>query len=298
MPRDFGIAVGRRSTEILRAMRLWHRSLPALAAILTFAAFARIVRTQEGQKPPPELAAAAQAFADECVQCAGKDYHFRLLKPLEPEKGKKYPLVLFLHGAGERGSDNLAQLKHFPEKMILAEYRKAFPCFLVAPQCQEGKQWVDAPWSDRNPTPMAAEPSEMLAQAIAALEKVRREHSAEIDPARIYLTGLSMGGFGTWELALRHPDWFAAAAPICGGGDESKAQRLKPLPLWAFHGQKDTVVWPERSQRMTAAVNAAGGTAKLTLLPDVGHNAWDAAYQLKDGVLAWMFAQAKTPAPK
>ena len=236
-------------------------------------------------------------FLDQTVVVGGRERHFRLLMPAKAAGGEGVaPVVLFLHGAGERGTDNQAQLKHFPEKMAQPEWRVKYRCFLIAPQCEPEKQWVDAPWGDKVSKPMAGEPSEMMQVALAALEKVAIEHPASIDPARIYLTGLSMGGFGSWELAMRHPELFAAVAPICGGGDESKADRLKPLPIWAFHGKADTVVWPERSERMVAAVNRAGGKAKLTLLDEVGHDAWSPAYDLKSGLLDWLFQQ-KRPAP-
>jgi predicted peptidase len=201
--------------------------------------------------------ASSNAFVDKTVTVAGKEQHFRLLLPLVEPLSAPAPVVLFLHGAGERGTDNAAQLLHFPEKMAQAG------------------------------------PSEMMQVALAALDQVRTEFQEAIDPARIYLTGLSMGGYGTWELAMRHSDWFAAAAPICGGGDEALAERLKTLPIWAFHGDQDTVVWPERSERMVAAVNLAGGRARLSLLPGVGHDSWNNAYDPKSGLLDWMFAQKR-----
>ncbi len=244
--------------------------------------------------------APADAFKDQTVTVSGKERHFRLLEPLPTADAgsNPAPVVLFLHGAGERGTDNVQQLKHFPVKMAQPGWRARWRCFLIAPQCEPGKQWVDAPWGDKQPKPMASEPSETMQVAIAALEKVKSEHRAEIDPARIYITGLSMGGYGTWELAMRHPDWFAAAAPICGGGDESKAALLGTLPVWTFHGDKDTVVWTERSERMVAAVNKAGGNARLTLLPGVAHDAWNGAFEPKSGLLDWLFAQKKTATAK
>lgn len=232
------------------------------------------------------------------VAVGGIERSFRLLLPL-PGPGAESapaPVVLFLHGAGERGTDNAAQLRHFPEKMGQPEWRAKYRCFLIAPQCAPDKQWVDAPWGDRQSKPMAVEPTDMLQVAMAALEKVRAEHAAAVDPDRVYLTGLSMGGFGAWELAMRHPDWFAAVAPICGGGDEARADRLKGLPVWAFHGQDDTVVWPERSERLVAAINRAGGLAKLSLLPGVGHNSWSPAYDPMSGLLDWMFRQKRVAA--
>lgn len=240
------------------------------------------------------------AFLDQSVTVAGKERHFRLLTPVTPpdEPPKPAPVVLFLHGAGERGSDNVQQLKHFPVKMAQAEWRTRWRCFLIAPQCEVGKQWVDAPWGDRQPKPMAAEPSEMMQVAMAALDKVKADHQAEIDPARLYVVGLSMGGYGTWELAMRHPGWFAAAAPVCGGGDESKAALIGALPVWTFHGDKDTVVWTERSERMVAAVNKAGGNARITILPGVAHDAWNAAFDPKSGLLDWLFSMKRPPASR
>jgi predicted peptidase len=262
--------------------------------MITRIATALVVIAGLGLAEPP-----AGAFLEQTVEVAGKERRFRLLTPLaSPQDAPSpAPVILFLHGAGERGTDNLAQLKHFPEKMAQPEWRAKYRCFLIAPQCEPDKQWVDAPWGDKQSKPMAAEPSEMLRVAIATLEKVRAEHKAAIDPARIYVTGLSMGGYGTWELAMRHPEWFAAAAPICGGGDEARAGRLASLPVWAFHGKGDTVVWPERSERMVAAVTKAGGQAKLSLLPGVGHDAWSPAYDLQSGLLDWLFAQ-KRPAAR
>lgn len=239
---------------------------------------------------------AAAIYADESVPVGQTTYHFRLMKPAAEATEKQFPLVLFLHGAGERGTDNLAQLKFLPIQLASAEMRKKFPCFVLAPQCEPNKQWVDAPWGDKTTKPMTSEPSEMMRCAIAALSKIMKD--PKVDPQRIYLTGLSMGGYGSWELAIRHPEWFAAVAPICGGGDETKVAVLKSMPVWAFHGLADTVVWPERTQRMFDSLQAAGGKPKFTKLEGVGHGAWGPAYDMKSGLLDWLFAQKKTAAPK
>jgi predicted peptidase len=228
-------------------------------------------------------------YQEMTVAREGQSYRYRLLRPTNTTA--KFPLVLFLHGAGERGTDNSAQLKFLPTALATPELREKFPCFVLAPQCAPDQQWVNAPWGAKQCSPMAAAPSVMLANAIAALEQTRKD--PQVDPTRIYLTGISMGGFGTWELAMRHPEWFAAAAPVCGGGDEANAALLKAVPLWAFHGGADTVVWPERSQRMIDAISASGGKPKFTLLPGVGHNAWDQAYALPSGLLEWLFTQRK-----
>jgi predicted peptidase len=236
---------------------------------------------------------ASEGFLVRKVMVAGKERAFRVLVPRPDPQLLPVPVILFLHGAGERGTDNEAQLRHFPEKLAQPDWRAAYRCFVVAPQCEPEKQWVEAPWGDKQAKAMALEPSEMMQVAMAALQKVRSDHAAEIDPSRIYLTGLSMGGYGAWELAMRHPEWFAALAPICGGGDESNAARLRSLPIWAFHGNQDTIVWPERTERMVAAVIKAGGRAKVSLLPGVGHDAWTPAYDRRSGLMEWLFSQRR-----
>ncbi len=120
------------------------------------------------------------------------------------------------------------------------------------------------------------------------------EQKYPVDPARVYLTGLSMGGFGSWNLASRHPDWFAALVPICGGGDPSHAAELAKIPTWAFHGADDKVVPPSLSQQMIEAIRAAGGKPQYTELPGVGHDSWTPAYKDPNGVLPWMFEQVNT----
>jgi predicted peptidase len=132
---------------------------------------------------------------------------------------------------------------------------------------------------------------------IAILDEVTAKNL--IDPARVYLTGLSMGGYGAWELAERMPERFAALVPVCGGGDEAQASRLVGLPIWAWHGDEDTAVPVERSRRMIAAIEEAGGTPHYTELKGVGHDSWTAAYSGPDSVLPWMFEQVKaTPVAK
>jgi len=214
---------------------------------------------------------------------------YRLLKPLKVEDGKKYPLVIFLHGAGERGADNEKQLVHGVPQFATPENRKKYPCFLIAPQCPEGKKWVEVDWSADSHT-QPKDPGEVGRLTLALIEKSIKD--LPVDPKRVYVTGLSMGGYGTWDLVARRPDLFAAAAPVCGGADEATAHKIKAIPIWAFHGAKDTAVKPERSRNMIAALKKAGGKPKYTEYPDVGHNSWDNAY--RDPVFfKWLFAQKK-----
>lgn len=218
-------------------------------------------------------------------------FHYRLLRPETIEPGKRYPLVLFLHGAGERCSDNTSQLKYLPTWLAEPPLRQQFPCFVVAPQCRAEHRWSPFDWSDKTSSPLAAEPTADLAAAIAALDAVCQEEP--IDESRIYLTGLSMGGYGSWELAARQPERFAAVVPICGGGDEAQAAKIAHLPIWCFHGAADQVVPVERSRSMIAAIKAAGGSPKYSELPGVGHDSWTPAY-LDSGLLEWLFAQRRS----
>lgn len=171
---------------------------------------------------------------------------------------REWPLVLFLHGAGERGSD-LAQLTaHGLPK--LAEAGREFPFVLVSPQCPWFSQWV-------NETTVLAG----LLDEIAAAYR--------IDASRVYLTGLSMGGFGAWSLAVRHPERFAALAPICGGQWDQGYARVRDLPTWIFHGDDDQVVPFALTERIVTELTALGADLRFTRYPGVGHDSWTRTYE-------------------
>lgn len=219
-------------------------------------------------------------------------FRYRLLLPGRSPAGStsRYPLVLFLHGAGERGDDNLKQLKYLPTWLADPVVRRRHPCFVLAPQCRTDERWVDVSWADGQSTPQAAAPCVDLAAAVAALDDVLSREA--VDPGRIYLTGLSMGGFGTWDLAARMPDRFAAILPVCGGGDERVARRIAALPTWCFHGDADNAVPVGRSRAMIRAIEEAGGRPIYSELAGVGHDSWTPAY--RDAfVLDWLFAQRR-----
>lgn len=219
----------------------------------------------------------------------GKTLPYRLLTPAHAEPGHTYPLVIFLHGAGERGGDNEKQLVHGVPNFAADENRKKYPCYLIAPQCPEQQKWSDVDWgADR--TALPPRPSESARLTLELIDALRKEFP--IDPRRIYLTGLSMGGYGTWDLLARHPEVFAAGVPVCGGGDEATAPTIATIPIWAFHGGKDTVVKPERSRRMIEAIKKAGGTPKYTEYPTVGHDSWVRAYR-DPALMEWLFAQRR-----
>jgi predicted peptidase len=207
---------------------------------------------------------------------------YRLLKPVNPGAKEIFPLIIFLHGSGERGSDNVAQLKHISDLALDPKYRGKYPCYVIAPQCPKGQLWADYRG------PITKEPTRPTRLLIELIGEIIKEYS--VDPSRIYITGVSMGGFGTWDLLARFPDKFAAAIPICGGGDEQTAAKIKHIPLWVFHGAKDDIVSPKQSRTMVKALQDAGGLPGYTEYPDIEHNSWVQAYQ-ESHLLPWLFKQ-------
>ena len=178
-----------------------------------------------------------------------------LFVPKSYSEANQVPLMLFLHGAGERGDDLERVKKWGPPKRVAKD--KDFPFLLISPQCKKGDRWD-------------AEEMALLVKHVAGAYRV--------DQNRMYCTGLSMGGYGTWSLLAARPNMFAAGIPICGGGNPEKAKQLAGVPLWVFHGDKDSTVPLKRSEQMVQAVKEAGGNVRLTVYPGVGHNSWSATY--------------------
>ena len=198
-----------------------------------------------------------QMFQKEITKTVSLRYLLYLPKSYGERKDQKWPLILFLHGAGERGDSLELVKKHGPPKLV--DQGKDLPFIIISPQCPAGAWWT-----------------EQLDALLALLDDVQSRYAVDAD--RVYLTGLSMGGFGTWALGCRHPERFAAIAPICGGGDWFLAERLKNVPVWAFHGGKDPVVPPRESTEMVDAVKRAGGDAQLTVYPEAQHDSWTETY--------------------
>jgi predicted peptidase len=186
--------------------------------------------------------------------------------------GPEWPLLLFLHGAGERGDDLELVATHGPPNIVKST--PDFPFVVVSPQCPAYQRW---------------RPDELI-QLVDHISANYR-----IDRRRIYVTGLSMGGYGTWALCAQYPDKFAAAVPICGGGNLATAGKLaRKTPVWAFHGQQDRIVVLQQSAEMVQALEAAGGNVKFTVYPESGHDSWTETYN-NPSVYGWMLQQQREP---
>jgi predicted peptidase len=215
---------------------------------------------------------------------------YRLLIPENYDEYQKYPVILYFHGAGERGIDNEITLKNGVQNFASDENRKKYPCIIIVPQCPPAYRWVEVHWA----LPSHVRPTEMslpMKHSMVLLDEIIELYS--VDTNRIYVTGLSMGGFGTWDAITRFPNTFAAAIPVCGGADTAFASCVKNVPVWAFHGKLDKVVIPSRSIDMVDAIVKQGGkVARLTIYNNVAHNAWVNAYA-NQLMIDWMFAQTK-----
>ncbi|MBV9121816.1 MAG: dienelactone hydrolase family protein [Planctomycetes bacterium] len=202
----------------------------------------------------------------------GKEAGYVLFVPHDYQPDKPYPLILFLHGVGESGTDGRRQAA-LGLGPAIKKQEKTFPALVIFPQSQKRS------WSAK---------SEDGRRAMAILAEVQKAY--KIDPKRIYLTGLSMGGSGTWSLALQYPHQWAAIVPICGRSDPSRAAIIKDIPCWCFHGADDPVVPVEQSRRMIEALKKAGGHPRYTEYPGVGHASWERAYATPE-LYEWLFAQ-------
>lgn len=218
---------------------------------------------------------------------------YRLLYPEPYEETKKYPLVLFLHGAGERGTDNTKQLSYVADVFLKEENRKKFPCFVILPQCPEQGYWASVN-PDRSKLPLGLDfnydrpITPWLEAALEIADNVTKKE--QVDTSRVYIMGLSMGGMATFESVYRHPRRFAAAVPICGGGDaERYDERVKHIPFWVFHGDEDNVVEVENSIAMVAKLRALGADVTYTQYPGIKHDSWINALAEPD-LMPWLFS--------
>lgn len=215
---------------------------------------------------------AERGFLSRTVNVGGKDMKYVVYVPQSYDPAKPMPSIIFLNGAGECGTDGYRQVYHFGGAIMLKA--DEWPFIIMFPQ----KQDVKTKWEDEEPMVMEV------------LSKTKAEFN--VDDSRLYLTGLSQGGHGTWTIAAKHPDMFAAIAPCCGWADEDVAKSVSKLPIWTFHGDKDEAVKLECSQEMQNWIEAAGGACKLTVYPGVGHNSWDNAYR-NENLAGWFLEHKK-----
>lgn len=262
-------------------------SLLRLMVVLTSAVFATSACASPAAQSHGEFLARE-------VTVGGQIHRYQVFVPRHrDDTAGPLPTLLFLHGSGERGNDNQAQITVGLPAHV-QKHRDDFPALVVMPQAPQDSEWTQ----DAGPI------------ALAALDAAMKEFNG--DPARVYLTGLSMGGYGSYELALQQPRRFAALVPVCGGltvdwTDErpqmqahsvtgaadpftEAATRLKDTPIWIFHGARDDLVPPAQSRKMYAALKAAGGDVHYTEFPDANHNSWDPAYATAE-LWPWLFAQ-------
>lgn len=215
---------------------------------------------------------------------------YRLFVPADCDAKIRCGLLLFLHGAGERGTDNQAQLKNDALAWIAPQAQAGHPTVVVYPQCPADMQWVDAPWAEGTYSMAETAISKPMVAVMSLLAALRQ--GLPIDANRIFVTGLSMGGYGTFDIIARNPALFAGALPLCGGGDPSQAPALRDLPIWIFHGDSDPAVPVRGSRQMVRALRDAGGSPRYTEVAGWGHDIWTRAYQ-DPNVLRWLLAQKK-----
>ena len=254
------------------------RQFLGVAALLTLNA---CTAAEPAAHSDPMTAQTAKQFHFRKVQQAEVGYLLFLPRTYEPKSSKRWPLILFLHGAGERGTNIWDVAKHGPPK--IAPPDPGFPFIVVSPQCPEGQIWSN----------------DIL---LGLLDRVAQDYA--VDTNRIYLAGLSMGGYGTWGLGLTHPERFAAIVPVCGGGEwlevklagSGNTNALRTLGVWAFHGAKDPVVPLEESQRMVTFLKNEGvAEVRFTVYPEAGHDCWTETFSNPE-LYQWLLAHERKPA--
>lgn len=225
----------------------------------------------------------------------GSSMPYRILFPKDYNPSEKYPLILMLHGSGERGNDNEAQLVHGSGLFLKEEIRDNYRAIVVFPQCAANSSWAKINVEGDIPNREFifyedAEPTKDMVLLEGLLKHVKKTY--KIDKSRIYVGGLSMGGMGTFELVRRNPNVFAAAFPICGGANPKISKKLSKLDWWVFHGDADTVVPEKCSAEMVKAMENIGINIKYSLYPGVGHNSWDNAFAEPE-LLTWLFSKSR-----
>lgn len=220
---------------------------------------------------------------------------YRILLPKNFDSNKRYPLILFLHGSGERGSDNELQLTHGSDLFLKEQVRDTYEAIVVFPQCASNMSWTNVRFGRNGYNEVFNFPSEISYNLHLNLVEgliISLKETFKLDMNRLYVGGLSLGGMGTFELVHRNPNLFAAAFPICGGSNPLIAEEIKNTSLWIFHGDADNVVPPELSTKMYQALKAVNADVKLTIYPGVGHDSWTNTFAEPD-LLKWLFSKTK-----
>ncbi|MCC9137884.1 dienelactone hydrolase family protein [Pontibacter silvestris] len=246
---------------------------------------------------PAQSQSSLDAYERKVFRKGDDSLQYRILYPKNFDPKVQYPLVLILHGAGERGDDNEAQLAYGAKLFLEPENREKYPAIVVFPQCPKDSYWANVNIvtnEDKSRTfnfLKKGKPTKAMNALIGLVNEL--ESTGSINENQEYIGGLSMGGMGTFEMLRRKPDTFVAAFPICGGGHPATAKKFaKRVDLWVFHGEEDSVVPVEKSKIMAEAILKAGGNVKLTLYPGVDHNSWDYAFAEPD-LLPWLFSHKK-----
>ena len=238
----------------------------------------------------------SQEFKEELLVYQNDTLPFRILIPKNYNTQRSYPLLIFLHGAGERGSDNKSQLVHGSSLFKSDDFKKKYPSIVIFPQCPAKSSWANVKRNDEMLTGKKFDffkeisENKQLIMVEKLLDFIQKKYN--IDSSRRYVGGLSMGGMGTFELVARNPDYFAAAFPICGAGNPNWSNHLKTTPFWIFHGEEDEVVSVDFSRKMYKALSKEKASVRLTIYPEVNHNSWENAFSDPD-LMYWLFSNKR-----
>lgn len=238
----------------------------------------------------------SQEFKEELLVYQNDTLPFRILIPKNYNTQRSYPLLIFLHGAGERGSDNKSQLVHGSSLFKSDDFKKKYPSIVIFPQCPAKSSWANVKRNDEILTGKKFDffkeisENKQLIMVEKLLDFIQKKYN--IDSSRRYVGGLSMGGMGTFELVARNPNYFAAAFPICGAGNPNWSNHLKTTPFWIFHGEEDEVVSVDFSRKMYKALSKEKASVRLTIYPEVNHNSWENAFSDPD-LMYWLFSNKR-----
>lgn len=283
-------------------MKRWNKPIVWSSILTTMLLLVGVVTYSEFVPPQKAYTTSNNVYVTHMYTDAqGMTMTYYLYVPSNYNPQKKYPLVLLLHGGGERSqaSNTRAQnrtllLNQQYVQVWSSSIQATWPSFIVIPQVMGTQRWVNVPASQGSYT-LAAQPSDSLRTAKEIVDILQRQYIG-IDANRLYVTGLSMGGYGTWEAIERWPHYFAAAAPLAGAGDPSQASVLIGLPIWAFHGSADTTVPVSGSRDMIQAIKAAGGNPRYTEYAGAGHGIWGTVYSTaaNPDFFSWLFSQSRS----